>query len=984
MAENLPGIAGLLVLIAMTPAAISLYRGRALLRALEDPALPERLLSAQQRNGQIGGTVLVLLMIASPNALWWTLPLMTVSHLAAGYPLRKALFDETWSLLEYLWFIARVIVGIWGFWIVLAALPFAPRIAGRFDWLAAAGLAISLVIWNSWYGDVVRRLLRARPLEDAALRQRFEALAQTCRLQPPRFEQVNLGGGVIANAIALPNLRKSSVVFTDALLHRLDSSESAAICAHELAHLEYYNSKRLRSLNLSIYALIALGTAFTLVPRFRNIHWLATSIVWGGAFLGLLIWRARDRQRQETVCDQRAVALCGDVETVARALTKIHASARLPRRFDGELERHATHPSLARRLRDIRSAAGAAPDSLDDVRVFRSAEGQTELTFSEDRLQWREGTHALHSLAYEYLSELRLQAKVKGRASLIAVEKGGRRWETSIDDGDLARLQSTLDIVDTRLAGPAMAAGPWPRLARTVLAFAAIVALLLGQLGAAITALMGFVQSGSPIFAAAGAAAIAAAGLSFRSSVIPASEAQIPASLLLAGVGAGLLWAARASANEDLHPRARLSLTLLALCASISTATWLMNGIDPVNLHLSGVAFPAATVFLIALAAALFYWPARWARPASVVVGLIGAISAATGSTMFLDTFGRDPFLVDAAPIALRTIEDEPFQEIDLPFHVSSVRLSPGGRSVLVTSSSEADDYRPVFRVGRVGGTLSRLEADEAVFADDDRVLLHDAGEEDSDVREVGVDAPERTVWQQRVTGIAAPVLSYRAATRSWQLLGRDTSGGIIRASGRVGDEHVDTMHWAAASNGRSRWPQVVAASGTNAVVVETLYPVSGEARAWMIFSLLQGLRVESRLGRVDPSGYHELGRSRFMTVCHTEAHEDQMFCNAFDGTRTRFATLDPATSSITPLGWLRGRFAGESMSQDGWMSGWLDGEPVAIHPMRREGFRASIDSGPPLMQVFGGGNVVGVAGYRDGGSVLLLYRRTEIKRAAY
>ena len=982
MAENLPGISGLLFLLAIAPAALFVFRSRALLRSLDDAALPERLLSAQQRSGQITGTVVILLIVASPRALWWTLPLMILAQVTAGYPMRKRLFEETWSLFEYVWFVTRLTVGIWGFWIALAALPFVPYLAGRFDWLALPALALTLSLWNTWYGSVVRRLLRARPLEDATLQQRFAALAQACGLPAPRFEQVNLGGGVIANAIALPGLRGSSVVFTDALLKRLDPAEAAAICAHELAHLEYYNPKRLRQLNISTYGLIVLGIALALVRKFWEIDWIAISLVWVAGFVAPLLWRARDRQRQETVCDQRAVALCGDVETVARALTKIHASARLPRRFDGELERHATHPSLARRLRDIRAAAGATPASLNDARTFTSADGKTELTFSEDRLQWREGTHALHSLAYDYLSELRLQVAIKGRASLVAVEKAGRRWETSIDDGDIARLQSTLDVVDERLGGPTVAAGLWPRIAKPVLSCAAIVALLLGQFAAAVMALIVVLQSGSPILAGAGAAAIAAAGLSFRSTEIFANEVHIPASLLLAVIGIALLWAAQSSAQEPLPARARLSLTLIAFCAGISTAAWLMNGIDPVNLHLSGLAFPGAAIFLVALAGTLFCWPSRWARPLSVPVALVGILSAATGSTLFLDTFGRDPFLGDAAPIAWRTVDDVPIQEFNLPFQPLSVRLSPAGRSVLLTSSSPADDYRQVFHVGRIGGTLSRLVADEVVFVNDDRVLVLDAGEEESEIREVSIDTPEHAVWQRRVSDIIAPELSYRPSAGSWQLVGVDTNGGIVRATGRAADEPVDMMRWSG-SDDRSRWPHVVATAGPNAVVVETRYPMVGDTRMWMLLSLLQGLRSESHLGHIDPSGYHELGRTRFMTFCHAVSSDDRMLCSVFDGTRSRFAALDPATSSITPLAWLHGRFAGESASQDGWMSGWLDTEPVAIHPGRREGIRAGIRSGNSVMQVLATGNIVGIVGYRHGGAVLHLYRHAEIRRAA-
>jgi Zn-dependent protease with chaperone function len=975
MAEGFFGVEVLLLALAIAPATRYAIRSRALVRSLDDPALPERLLGESQRSGQITGTMLVVLAFASPRALWWTLPLMIGTRLAAGYPLRKALFEETWSLSEYLWFVARFTAAIWGFWIALALLPFAPRLAGRFDWLAAAALALLLVVWNIFYGDAIRRLLRARPLNDAALRQDFQALAQTCGLAVPAFEQVDLGGGVIANAIALPSLRGSSVIFTDALLTRLEPAEAAAICAHELAHLEYYNRALLRRLNTAVYGLIGLGVALAVAPRFWNVTTMPVAMVWAAGFMALLIWRARDRQRQETVCDQRAVALCGDVEVVARALTKIHASARLPRRFDCEVERHATHPSLARRLRDIRAAAGAAPVALADTATVASADGKTELTFEDDRLHWREGTHATHSLAYDYLSELRLHVKVKGRATLVAVERGGRRWEASINDADVARVQRVLDVVDARLANPAVGAGPWPTIAKAVLAAAAILALLVGQLAASIAALIALVQPRYPVLAGAGAAALCAAALSFRASDTIPGDTQVPVALLLAAIGVGLLWAARANAEEDLPERARLALAVLGVCAALSTAGWLMSGIDPISLHQSAMTFPSAAVFLIALSAALFCWPSRWARRASVPAAIVALLSAATGSTLFLDEFGSDPFLGDAAPVAWTTIEGEPAREFPLPFHASAIRLSPSGRTVLVTSSDHADDYRPIFHVGRVGSRLSRMEADEIVFADDDRLIVLDAGEENADVREVHVDAPEEVLWQQRVEGMTSPVLSYRPSSRTWQLLGADMDGGIVRASGCVGKGHVETTRWAPSTDG-TRWPQAIAASGSQALVVEARYPTFGDTtRMSMLLSMLQGFHFESRLSRVDPSGYTEFARTKFMAQCQATLSEDRLLCSVFDGTRTRFAALDPTSSSITAIAWLRGRFTGQYMSQDGWMSGWLGSEPVAIRAATLEGVRTRRAPGHVVTQVVATGGVIATISYGQNGSVLRFYR---------
>jgi Zn-dependent protease with chaperone function len=975
MAENWPFISLLLFALAVVPSLFSAWRHRALIRAVNDPALPERLVAEQQRNGQIGGLVFIVLAIASPTALWWTLPLMYLARVAAGYSLRRTLFEETWSFAEYLWFVVRLTIGIWGFWLSVALLPFLPRLAGEFDWLAATTMALALVWWNSRYSDIVRFLLRARPLENAALLQRFTALANACSLPTPRFEQVNLGGGVIANAIALPDLRGSSVVFTDALLSRLDESESAAICAHELAHLEYYSPAMVRRLNAGTYGLVALGVLLAVAPRLTGLEsTLASAVVWVFGFLGVSIWRAKDRQRQETVCDQRAVALCGDAEIVARALTKIHATARLPRRFDSDVERHATHPSLARRLRDIRAAGGAPPVTLAETATVASADGKIEISFGEKRLQWSEGASSTHTLAYEYLSELRLHAKVKGHASLVAVERAGRRWETTIADGDVGRVQAILDVVDAQLANPGAAPALWPHIMKALLAFAAIFGLMVGQLATAVAALLAFLQPSSPVLAGAGAAALAAAGLSLRTPDALMTELSFPTALFLAAVGIVLLYRALGSRKEDVPARARLAVGGLIFCSALSAGAVLMNGVDPVNLYQSSITFPSAAVFLFALAATLALWPSRGVRRASLAVAVLGVFAVAAGSTLFLERFGRDLFLGETDPVTWQTIGTQPTHQSAIPFYATGVRLSPEGKSVLVTSAGGANNHEPGVYVGRSGGTLVRIDANEAVFLDDDRLLAADIHDEDAEVREIHVDDPEHAVWRRRINGIGAPVLSYRASTRTWQLLGVDNRGGVVRATAVLGDGDVDTTRWAASPD-PTRWPQVIAASGNQALVVETTTPSFGDARVSLLWSLLQGFRMESRVSRVDPAGRTELARTRFTAQCLAAfVPGDSLMCSAFDGSRTRFAALDAATGSVTSMTWVDGRFAGHAISEDGWMSGWLGSEPVAVRPSTREGLRLP-RSRYQVSQVVAHGRTLAALSFSPRGSMLLLYR---------
>jgi Zn-dependent protease with chaperone function len=376
--ENIPGASGVAFVVAVIPACLLWWWGQALVRAADDRALPERLVASQRRHGFALAGAVALLISGWPSTIYWTLAVAIVARMIASYPLRRALYAETWSLAGYLFFVVRTVGACFGFWILLAVMPMLAGAAGPFDWLAAVAMAAVLLVWNARSSELFRLLLRPRPIQDPALLTRFTALAEACRLPLPRFEYLDLRGGAVANAIALPSVRQSSVIFTDALLARLEPDETVAICAHEIAHLEHYNPRRLRRIGLVNCALIALGLAS--VPFARTADSLvAPSLAWAGGLALMLALQARYRQRHETESDLRAVALTGNGDALISALIKSHAFAQIPRRWDTQREHQATHPSLARRIRAIRAATGMAPMSLVGPATFTSADAVPSL-----------------------------------------------------------------------------------------------------------------------------------------------------------------------------------------------------------------------------------------------------------------------------------------------------------------------------------------------------------------------------------------------------------------------------------------------------------------------------------------------------------------------------------------------------------------------------------------------------------------------------
>ena len=68
--------------------------------------------------------------------------------------------------------------------------------------------------------------------------------------------------------------------------------------------------------------------------------------------LAALVWRARNRQRNETASDRRAVELTGDGEALVRALAKLYLFARIPRRHGLKA---VTHKRIRRGAGELRS-----------------------------------------------------------------------------------------------------------------------------------------------------------------------------------------------------------------------------------------------------------------------------------------------------------------------------------------------------------------------------------------------------------------------------------------------------------------------------------------------------------------------------------------------------------------------------------------------------------------------------------------------------
>ena len=343
----------LALLCAPAPALLAWWTGRRLARTADDPLLPELLLAREQRIGQVTTAAIIGLTLFARGMLWWAAPAMVVLTILAAMPMRRRVFGErigAWTWLEHR---LRMLLAGAGPWLLIAltpalvaALPALARVAGG----VAMGLAIVAALWGfvpAWLSLNV-----AAPLDRRDVEPLLRDVAVRARAPMPRLVRFGTPGIHLINAYALPGVRVATVAFSRRLLDTFPPEEIAAVFAHEMAHLEHFDARRMRRARAAAVLMALITVVFALlVPP-------AWAMAFPLAILVALTLRARRSQGHETESDRRAVELLmGDGEVLARALVRLHMAARLPRRFDRDFEKSASHPSLARRVQSIRAAA---------------------------------------------------------------------------------------------------------------------------------------------------------------------------------------------------------------------------------------------------------------------------------------------------------------------------------------------------------------------------------------------------------------------------------------------------------------------------------------------------------------------------------------------------------------------------------------------------------------------------------------------------
>ena len=811
----------LTLVLTLPPALIAWWNDRSLLNKADDPALPELLANRRRLNVRTIAFAVALMIVFGGAAAAWGIPLTLVLLMAVAYPLRTRVLGETWGFGAYLWHTTASIIGGFGFWIALCYAPSMVRwmvgvVGTDRPGLIAVNIALAaivivlLVAWEAWYPRIWLAAHAAERLESAELTPRFDEIVRRAGTIVPDVYRVGPQGSRFVNAVALPSVRRPSVAIGNALLELLDPDETAAIFAHEVAHFDHFTRRYVRRSQLINRLLIVTGVALPLLAAFARVGW-AQWIGWIWPFIVLIALgrRAAKSQQHETESDLRAAALCGDPEALVRGLVKLHLHARIPRRYDVDVERAATHPSLVRRIQAIRAGGAAAVEQLGTATVIRSEREGSWVVLEDARSYWldgvpegtepqltalRDASSSYRAVNYQDLVELRVTA-IGDVRTITARGRAGDRWNVPIATEDVARVQRALDVVDLRLgkAGPAPA-----RVAPKAIALAAFaVTFFAGQTGVVLVPiLLAMWKPSAAVLAALGAMSIvrAAIGALEGTSWLDVELVRVGL-VVLALVGAFAIYTAwRLVRAGGAKANLRLAMSVLAGLAVITGAAVAVQLVRAPSMPLAGA--PTVGGFATALfgvVAALFTVQARWSRPAAYAGLALASLVAVLG-------FDRRSMALRHA-LAEGTARATPESETQLGGQAYSLRVSPDGHHFL---AMQTPTYRPGVRpravlvTGRVGGRPREVVAADAEFVDDARLLMVAVLDRGVELRIESADSGG-VLWADTLSDMTMPDprLMIDRDHRSWVIIGTDEAndrtavftgrinekGGTLRAS---------------------------------------------------------------------------------------------------------------------------------------------------------------------------------------------------------
>ena len=986
-----------LLLLAGAPGGYAWWSGRAIRRSLDDPTLPDLLLARQRRIMQV--TVVAIIASAfMASAVAFTLVAL-FGVLAAQYPIRRAVYGDSWSFGQYVRFTSFSFIafgGLWLFPLIMAGIvvqlvqAWMPAASAKQIMLGLAlGVAASVVylVWHRSFVRVWLALHQASPLDaggpHAALLPRFRAVLERAGARLPVHPAVHrygAPGGQVVNAAALCSLNVRAVAMSDTLLANLDADEATAIFAHEIAHHEHYTDAVLRKRRLASFV---LAVCLAAIPALQLATGGRYALAIDGLFLvAILVFVARGQQghrAHETECDLRAVDLSGDADAVIRALTKIHALSRVPRRFSQEFERAATHPSLARRIQAIRAHTAVAEPARDEATVVATTTPGAYVAIDDARSHWFEGAPAdaaldvgvlrerstsYRALAHRELGELRLVAERP--RTLRAADLVGRSWSVGIRDEDVARVLAALDRVDVKLGSPAAepkASGAGT--ARTVAALLMLATMLAGIWGT--TTFVTFVALFAPgvaSLAAVAAMALGAAVVSLVSGEIgpPHQTAALAVVIGAALWSAWIAWkwyrAARDGSSREIATRqtilwTRALFAVLALGVLVSVVELASGGVSSPAALLGDAQTASAAIAVLGLGSALLVARGRaWRRAGASLVAL-ALLGVAAG------TLG-ERWAAQSSAIAWSSGRLSLVATVPLGSEVHEVAVSPGGTRFLTRRWVGRDDvedagYSREIATGSIPlrGEVRTMSALDAVLPNERELLvLARAGDDSLELRleRQDADSATRVVWRRALPVLAGPHLRLESRGTRWIVSGHQRDGQRHRfatVSGAI--DGTDLRHVAVPADSLRGQPVFSFRDGATLVVGASPNDLGASYGRSMIASyiaVLRGSALTWTLWRLERDGIRTVKRLRGYPSCAASTEDDVAVCVEQGRRATRVWRIERDT--VADLGALSRRYDRATASPGGTVvASSYSGRAIAIvDAERRRGMRTTLPVG--------------------------------------
>lgn len=854
--------------LVITPGLYAYFASRKLLRYLDDPLFAERLAANMSRIASAAGISMGLTLVSMGPHRLLVIHVMLLGCILGWFPTRRKIFDESWSVLGFLAHATRFwLAYLGGFWLI-AVLPW----AARSSLPLAIAIGVAALVWNVSSARAVPWILGARPLDRSDLEDAFDAVVSRSTCGTPAFYRIDVPGGRFVNAMAVPSLHQSAVLFSDSLLNAMTRDETSAVFAHELAHLEHHTRVKL----FAGYASFALLAAIPILVWTSPVstHVVGWEWVWPVLLFFFLLYAARQHRSHETESDVRAAELCGDPEALVSALTKIHTLRHLPRRWSDHFEQASTHPSLARRIQAIRRAAGNGPEPapIDVTLVVSPMLPRKAVVLDSERLHWLHGfSDAAHaranaeellaeaderrSLPYGELRELQLE----GRGStqqLSFRDQTGESKTMPVAAEDVGRLQAALDRLDSRLGYAAEAipsTGRWWSFVVAIFGLTTSVPLLfLGALALA--------APSQASLAAAGIVAVATVAFelvrpSGWESVLTNVNAGVFPSLCLGYAGLACLhlaWKrhrlkmAQSRWTVGLAVAIPVLFTMGSLVTSLVTLRW-----DDISMgfHLWARHQPNVITYTLTLAAVLFTVRNRATRSTAAVVVVAAGVFIFAGTRQFRSGFTRGPFAGPIEDLVVQDADLTPVREIALavdPDDLLDVYLSPAGSRLayehMPTTNPYDSNTLSAYSIEGMTGDFVTVEALAFGFIDETRWALVHFDPQGLVIEEMALDGSRRTV----ASGIP-PVQSLTfwvdGALGRWRLEGLETEPSeLVVVTGSFDSEKTEVLRFPFDAESTPGYGVVTADGG----VLHATYEVSDLQRRFDMLALVPWLLYAS------------------------------------------------------------------------------------------------------------------------------------------